>query len=520
MTPAPVFLIGAGPGDPGLITVRGLECLRSADVVIHDRRVSQRLLKQARADAEIIDIGSTASHEMAQEAISYLIADKAREGKRVARIMYGDPFLFDRGGEEALFLREQGVTLEIVPGVPAGIAVPAYTGVPVTYPGAGDTLTLVRGYEDETGEPPDVDWASLSRLEGTIVCYASPQQLPLILEAMLDSGWPPDDDGVVVYQGTLPSQASLAGTVKTLLDAAREPNAPRETAILIVGRVVGFREHLRWFDARPLFGRRVLVTRPRDQAAELVDRLELLGAEAVEAPMIRIAPPADPGPLLAAAAAPDQFDWIVFTSANAVESFMTALLDGARDIRALKGPMLCAVGTATAERLARYGIKVDLVPDEFRAEAVVDAIVQRGPVDGARVLLPRSNIGREVIADRLRQLGATVLEVVAYHTELQDSQRPDDPDVYGQLLNGRLDAVTFTSASAVSNFVRVYGQEQAVDLLANTVVAAIGPVTGDAARQLGITITVQPQQYTVGALVDALAAHFGGQTPVRRDSRV
>jgi uroporphyrinogen III methyltransferase/synthase len=508
MTPPAVFLIGAGPGDPGLMTVRGLECLRLADVVIHDHRVSQRLLKQARADAEVINIGSAAAREMAQEAISYLIADKAREGKRVARVMYGDPFLFDRGGEEALFLREQGVPIEVIPGVPAGIAVPAYTGVPVTYPGAGDTLTLVRGYEDENGTAPDVDWASLSRLEGTIVCYASAQQLPLILEAMLASGWPADDDGVIVYQGTLPSQASVAGTVQALLDSTRDANARRETAILIVGRVVGFREHLRWFDARPLFGRRVLVTRPRDQAVELVEKLESLGAEAVEAPMIRIAPPEDPGPLLAAAAAPDAFDWIVFTSANAVESFMTALLDGARDIRALKGPLLCTVGTGTAERLARYGLKVDLVPEEFRAEAVVDAIVTRGSVQGSRILLPRSNIGREVIGDRLRQLGATVVEVVAYHTELQDSQRPDDPDVYGMLLDGRLDAVTFTSASAVRNFVTVYGADQAVDLLANTVVAAIGPVTADAARELGIHVHVQPEHYTVAALVEALAAHF------------
>ena len=509
MTPPAVFLIGAGPGDPGLITVRGLECLRTADVVIHDHRVSQRLLKQARADAEVINIGSAAARAMAQEAISYLIADKAREGKRVARVMYGDPFLFDRGGEEALFLREQGVPIEVIPGVPAGIAVPAYTGVPVTYPGAGDTLTLVRGYEDENGTPPDVDWASLSRLEGTIVCYASPQQLPLILEAMLASGWPADDDGVIVYQGTLASQATVAGTMQSLLDSVRDANARRETAILIVGRVVGFREHLRWFDARPLFGRRVLVTRPRDQAVELVEQLESLGAEAVEAPMIRIAPPEDPGPLLAAAGAPDAFDWIVFTSANAVESFMTALLDGARDIRALNGPQLCTVGTGTAERLARYGLKVDLVPNEFRAEAVVDAIVQRGSVQGSRILLPRSNIGREVIGDRLRQLGATVVEVVAYHTELQDSQRPDDPDVYGMLLNGRLDAVTFTSASAVRNFVTIYGADQAVDLLANTVVAAIGPVTADAARELGVEVNVQPDEYTVSALVEALAAQLG-----------
>jgi uroporphyrinogen III methyltransferase/synthase len=506
VTPPAVFLIGAGPGDPGLMTVRGLQCLRSADVVIHDHRVSPRLLRQARADAEIIDLGSAASQDMAHEAISYLLADKAREGKRVARVMYGDPFVFDRGGEEALFLREQGVSFEIVPGVPAGIGVPAYAGVPVSYPGGGDTITLVRGYEDEKGTAPDVDWASLSALEGTVVCYASAQQLPRIFDAMLAGGWPADDNAVIVYHGTLANQESQSGTIGGLLESVRAASR-RDTAILIVGRVVGFREHLRWFDARPLFGTRVLVTRPREQAAELVERLEALGAEAVEAPMIRIAPPDDPGPLMQAAAEADAFDWIVFTSANAVASFMTALLDGARDIRSLKGPLLCAVGTGTAERLAQYGIKVDLVPDEFRAEAVVEAIAARGPIDGARVLLPRSDIGREVIADRLRQLGARVIEVVAYRNQMQDVQRPDDPDVYGLLLNDRLDVVTFTSASAVRNFARMYGTEAVVDLLRKTVVAAIGPVTADTARELGIEVTVQPRSYTVAALVDAIAAH-------------
>ena len=241
--------------------------------------------------------------------------------------------------------------------------------MPVTYPGGGDTITLVRGYEDESRTPPDIDWASLARLEGTIVCYAGAQQLPRMLDAMQANGWPGDDQAVIVYNGTLASQETVAGTLAELLDQVRE-HPRRGPAILVVGRVVGFRDHLRWFDARPLFGTRVLVTRPRDQAAEMVDRLTVLGAEAIEAPMIRIMPPHDPDPLLRAAANAGSFDWIVFTSANAVESFMTAFLDGSRDVRSLKGPRLCTVGSGTAERLARYGIKVDLIPDEFRAEAV------------------------------------------------------------------------------------------------------------------------------------------------------
>ena len=501
-----VYLIGAGPGDPGLITVRGLDCLSRADVVIHDHLVS-RLLKHARADAELIDVGNAAPQAMAQEAISYLIVEKAREGKLIARLKWGDPFVFDRGGEEALFLSEQGVPFEVVPGVPAGIAVPAYAGVPVTYPGGDDTITLVRGYEDESRTAPDIDWESLAVLGGTIVCYAGAQQLPLILEALLANEWPPDDDAIVVYNGALTSQETVAGTVADLADRIKR-HPRRDPAILVVGRVVAFRDHLRWFDARPLFGKRVLVTRPREQSAEFVDLLVGLGAEPIEAPLIRILPPEDPGPLQRAASDPGIFDWIVFTSANAVEAFMDALLDGERDLRALAGPQLCAVGSATAERLAKYGIEVDVVPEEFRAEAVVAAMAGRRVLDGARVLLPRSDIGREIIAHQLRAAGALVTEVVGYRTVLQEAQQPEDVDVYGMLLQGRIDVVTFTSPSSVRNFVKMYGGEQAGDLLRNAVVAAIGPVTADAASELGITVTVQPATYTVPGLVDAIVAHY------------
>jgi uroporphyrinogen III methyltransferase/synthase len=261
-----VYLIGTGPGDPGLITVHGLECLRTADVVIHDQLVPHRLLKHARPGAELINVGSAARQPMAQEAISLLLAEKAREGSLVARLKRGDPFVFDRGGEEALFLHENGIPFEVVPGIPLGIGVPAYAGVPVTYPGGGDTITLVRGYEDERRTPPDIDWASLAKLEGTIVCYAGAQQLPRMLDAMQANGWPSDDQGVIVYNGTLTSQETVSGTLIELLEHSRE-QPRRGPAILVVGRVVGFRDHLRWFDARPLFGMGVLVTRPRDQGA-------------------------------------------------------------------------------------------------------------------------------------------------------------------------------------------------------------------------------------------------------------
>ena len=507
-----VYLIGAGPGDPGLITVRGRDHLRSADVVVYDHLVPARLLKDARQGAELIDVGTAAPQSStAQDAISYLLLEKAREGKVVARLKWGDPFVFDRGGEEALFLHEHGIPFEVVPGLPAGLAVPAYAGVPVTYPGGGDTITLVRGYEDESRTPPDIDWASLARLDGTIVCYAGPQQLLRLLEALAANGWPADAQAAIIYRGTLPGQETIPGTLTELLDAMREHPHRKEAAILVAGRVTGLREHLRWFDSRPLFGKRVLVTRPREQAAELVDLLTAYGAESIEAPMIRMAPPEDPDPLLRAAANPEQFDWIVFTSANAVEAFMTALLDGERDVRALKGPRICTSGTATAEKLAAYGIKVDLIPREFRGDAVAAALMAQGPMSGMRVLLPRSDIGREVIGEQLREAGAVVTEVIAYRTILEDAQRDTDPDVYGMLLEGKIDVATFTSPSAIRNFAKIHGADQVSDLLKHTVVATIGPVTADAARQLGVPVTIQPRTYTIPALVDAIATYYTAQ---------
>ena len=502
-----IYIVGAGPGDPGLLTIRAQACLQRADVVVHDTQIPRGILAHARPGAELIDVGHASGDDTAQAAVSYLLADKAREGKMVVRLKWGDPFVFERAAEEALFLHEQGVRYEVVPGVPAAIAVPTYAGVPLTYPGGGDTITLVRGYENENRSLPEIDWRSIGKLDGTVVCYLTALQLPHVLDALVSHGWSPDTPAVFVHDGTLPSQETHAGTIAALREAVAQ-NGRRGAGMLIVGRVVGFRQHLRWFDTRPLFGKRVLVTRPREQAAELNELLEALGAEPVDAPMIRIAPPDDPAPLQRAASEPEAYDWIIFASGNAVEAFMAALLRGNHDVRALKGPLLCAVGSGTADKLSQYGIKVDLVPDEFRAEAVVAALAPRGSLNGAKVLLPRADIGREVIADALRERGAVVTEVVAYRTVLDESQRDAEPDVYGMLLQGKIDVVTFTSASAVRNFAKVYGEEQAPDLLRNAVVATIGPVTTEAATQLGIKVTIQPQTYTIASMVDAIAAHY------------
>jgi uroporphyrinogen III methyltransferase/synthase len=505
-----VFIVGAGPGDPGLISVRGQRHLEAADVVVYDHQVHARLLRSARPDAEKIDVGAAAPRALDQDAISLLLVEKAREGKTVVRLKWGDPFVFDSGGKEALFLHEQQIPFEVIPGIPATIGVPPYAGIPITYPGSGDIVMLVRGNEAETDAPPKVDWARLAGLDGTLVCYAGARQIGAIAHALLTNGRSPEESAALIYGGTTAAQETVVGTLGTIAEIARP-----KPAMLVIGAVVGLRDHLRWFDDRPLFGRRIVVTRSREQAAELVDRLEERGAEAIQAPTIRIAPPEDIPALDRACADAGAYDWIVFTSANAVEYFMQRLLANG-DIRDLKGVRLCAIGPSTSERISRYGVRIDLTPDEARSEAVVDALRAAGSLKGTRFLLPRADIAREVLADQLRDAGADVSEVVAYRTMLGGGERDGDQDIYRMLLDRQIDAITFTSASTVKNFAKIFGEEQAADLLRTTVVASIGPVTAEAAQQLGIATTVMPERYTVPDLVDALVEHFRSQLTVHR----
>ena len=509
MDPATVYLVGAGPGDPSLITARGLRLLAAAEVVVYDHLVHPRLLRQAPADAERIDVGAAAPQPLEQDAINLLLVEKAREGKTVVRLKWGDPYVFDSGGKEALFLHEQGIRFEVVPGVTAPVAAPCYAGVPVTYPGAGDTLTFVRGHEDGISRARKIDWDTIARLDGTIVCYAGPRQLGGIVDALVGAGRSVKDWTAVISRGTLPRQDTFQGRLGELQQRLKETGTQKEPAVLVVGAVAGLREYLRWFDERPLFGKRVLVTRSREQAAEIVEKLEDLGAEAIEAPTVRIAPPVDYGPLDQACASASGFDWIVFTSANGAEAFMRRLLAGNGDVRALRGPRLCAVGSGTADRLARWGLKADFVPAEFRPDTIRDGLRARGSVDQARVLIPRADIARDVLAEELRKAGAEVTEVVAYRT-LQEPVLRDlaGRDIYRMLLDGQVDVVAFTSASTVHNFARVVGEDQAADLLRQTVVACIGPVTAAAAQQLHIEPTVIAKDFSVAGLVDAVLEHY------------
>ena len=507
MKPATVYLIGAGPGDPALITVRGLRHLNAADVVVYDRLVHPRLLQSVKSEAEQIDVGAAAPRPLEQDAINLLLADKAREGKTVARLKWGDPFVFDSGGKEALFLHKQGIPFEVVPGVPPAIGGPCYAGVPLTYPEAGDAIIFIRGHEAETNTPPDVDWDKIAPLAGTVVSYAGGPQLEVIIDELIAHGRSPKEPAALIIRPTLPTQRTFAGTLGEMQQVVRQAQR-RGSGVLVVSPVVGLREYLRWFDSRPLFGKRILVTRPESQATELVDLLWSLGAEPIEAPMIRIEPPEDYGPLDEACELAGTFDWIVFTSANGVDAFLQRLCRGSRDVRELKGVRLCAIGPATAERLRRYGLRVDVVPEEHRGEAVAEALRNAEDLSECRILLPRADLARNVLPAELQRAGAEVVDVTAYRTVRTGGERDTGPDIFKMLLEQEIDVVTFTSASTVRNFVDVLGADPAADLLNTTVVAAIGPVTADAAARLNIQTTIMPTTYTVPALVDAIVQHY------------
>ena len=366
-------------------------------------------------------------------------------------------------------------------------------------------VVLIRGHEGETDRSADVDWEALARLQGTLVCYAGARQIAATAKALVAHGRNEDETAALIYDGSLPSQRTVQGTLGRIADDLDQDRA----ALLIVGSVVGLRDHLRWFDERPLFGKRIAVTRSREQAGELAEMLEDRGAEAILAPTIQILPPEDGEALDRACAAAGTYDWLIFTSTNGVDHFMERLL-AIGDIRDLKGVRICTVGPSTAGRLARFGLRIDLTPAEFRGEGVVQLFKDRGPLKGARVLLPRADLARELIADELRDAGAEVTEVIAYRTVVGGSD-PEEADLYRMLLDRQIDAITFTSASTVRNLATILGPDQTADLLRTTVVACIGPVTAEAAQRLGIHTTVMPARYTIPDLVDALIEHFSAR---------
>jgi uroporphyrinogen III methyltransferase/synthase len=503
MTAGKVYLVGAGPGDPGLFTLRGRTLLDAADVVVYDYLAARALLADLPDDIEKIYVGKKGGdHTLSQEGINSLLVEKARAGNMVVRLKGGDPFIFGRGGEEAEVLAAAGIAFEVVPGVTSAIAAPAYAGIPLTHRQFTSTLAFVTGHEDPRKESSSIDWAALARGIGTVVFFMGVKNLPHIVDRLRENGMPPERPVALVRWGTTPEQVVVTGTLETIV-AAVERAGLKAPAIIVVGEVVGLRDTMKWFEQKPLFGRRIVVTRAREQASDLVQRLASLGARCIECPTIRIVPEEDATALDAAIGRLATYDWIVFTSVNGVRIFFKRLFGLGRDARALGGLQTAAIGPSTARAMLEYGVSSDIVPDNYRAEAVVKAFAGRALTD-RRVLLPRARDARPVLPQELTRQGAVVDEVVTYHA----APAADSEALRSALSAGEIDMVTFTSSSTVTNFNALLPPEESRRLMAGVQVAAIGPVTADTARECGFEVAVSAATYTIDGLCDAILEHF------------
>ena len=512
-----VYLVGAGPGDIGLLTVKGMKCLQKAEVVVYDFHLNAQVLNYISHDAEFVYAGKQGGrHTMTQEEINEVLVEKAGQGKIVCRLKGGDPFVFGRGGEEAEVLAKRGLAFEVVPGVSSAVAAPAYAGIPLTHRLYSSSFAVIPGYEDTTKEESAIDWARLATGVGTIVVLMAVKNLGMLVQKLVENGRSPETPVAVVRWGTRPDQKTIVSTLKDIVSDAKGHEI-KPPAVVVIGEVVKLRDTLRWYEDKPMFGHRVLATREHSTGFE---PLEELGAEVIEFPAIEIVPPEDWSGLDAAIEQVNTYDWIIFTSPNGLRYFLGRYFEQGRDIRDLKGVRLCAIGTKTAAEVRRYGMKVDLIPEEFRAEGLVEAFIKerstlrvqgsrengeqgssRGEVlRGMKFLLPRAEVAREIFPEKVRELGGEIDVPVAY--------RAVKPELHGRRLKrflkeGRITVATFTSAATFTNFIEMIGSD-ADELLKGVSIAVIGPVTAKAVEKAGMKVEIMPEEATVEAMVQEI----------------
>ena len=502
MTTGKVFLIGAGPGDIRLITVKGLECIQTADVIVYDRLANPRLLSYRRPDAELIYVGKSPDrHTLTQDEINQVLVDEGSKGKIVARLKGGDPYVFGRGGEEGEVLRAAGIPFEVVPGITSAISVPSYAGIPVTHRDFTSTFTVITGHEDPTKEDSSINWPRLAQDPGTLIFLMGVGNLPKIVDQLVSNGKDAATPIALIRWGTRPEQQVVTGTLATIIDDVKRAGLT-SPAIIIVGQVVTLRDTLRWFEDQPLFGKRILVTRAREQASVLSEKLEKLGAEAWEYPTIDIKEPDDLASLDNAIAHAGDYQWIIFTSVNGVKMFFDRMRHDHLDVRSLGAAKLCAIGPKTREALEDRGLLVHMMPEEFRAEAIIAAL-QDKVQPGEKVLLPRADLARPVLVEALQQMGLIVDEVVAYQTVIASE---DQSLLLEKMRAGEVHVVTFTSSSTVRNFMTLLQND--MSLIEKMTVACIGPVTADTAAELGIKADIVAEEYTIDGLVKAIVQYF------------
>lgn len=498
-TTGTVYLVGAGPGDPGLLTVKGLACLQKAQVLVYDRLVSPRLLGHAPPQAERIYVGkSPAGHAMEQDEINALLVAKAKEGKTVVRLKGGDPFVFGRGGEEAERLAQEGVPFEIVPGVSAAIAAAAYAGIPVTHRDAASSFAVITGREDPQKAWTRIHWDKLAGGVGTLVILMGVETLPETVAKLREHGMASDMPAAVIGWGTWPRQRTVVGTLEDIAAKSKDA-AISAPAVTVVGEVVRLREKLRWFDRKPLFGKRVLVTRAREQASVLVEQLEQFGAEAVEVAAIEILGPRDYVTMDRAMKKLPETQWAVFTSVNAVEWTMGRLESQGKDARALAGVRVCAIGPATAASLRSRGIRADYVPEQFTTEAIAQGLGGEGSLEGQRIVLYQAAIAPMEIVQALEARGAQVQRVAAYQTVTPAGAA----ERAKQALADGTDIITFTSSSTVEHLCALLG-DGAAAAINGCKTASIGPITTGTAERLGVRVDITAQEHTIPGLVQAV----------------
>lgn len=501
-----VYLVGAGPGDPGLLTLRAKELIEDADVIVYDYLANETFLSYARKDAELIYAGkSGGSHTMKQGDINRLLCEKALMGLDVVRLKGGDPFIFGRGGEEAQELVKSGIAFEVVPGVTSAIAVPSYAGIPLTHRDYTATVAFITGNEDPSKEQSNIDWEKISTGAGTLVFLMGIGNLEAIAGELIRHGRSPDTPVAVIHRGTVPGQKSVTGTLGTIASAAKEKGI-RPPGIIVVGDVVRLRDELNWFEKRPLFGRRILVTRAREQASRFMAGLMELGAECIEFPTIEIRPPSSWEGIDRSIQGLERYHWLIFTSVNGVDYFFRRVFDLGKDIRCLGSIRVAAIGAKTATAIQTMGINPDLVPDEYRAEGVIEAF--RGKdLKGINILIPRAAEAREILPDELMKMGADVDVVEAYRTVMPDT---GTEELGSMLSSGMIDMATFTSSSTVTNFVSMFkGREEDLkQWMQNVAVACIGPITAKTAEENGFKVSLSPGEYTIEALTEGIIEYF------------
>ena len=497
------FLVGAGPGDIGLVTLRAKECIEHADVIVYDYLCNPEMLRWAPENAELIFAGKKAgAHTLSQDEINVLLVEKTREGKNVVRLKGGDPFLFGRGGEEAQALAAAGLPFVIVPGVSSAIAAPAYAGIPVTHRGKNSHVTFFTGHEDPAKPDSAVDFSALTKLGGTQVMLMGVERIGAIAKEMMANGAREDLPVALIRWGTTGRQETLVGQLENIAQQAVAADfaAP---AIAVFGGVVELRKELNWFENRPLSGRRIVVTRTRKQAGALAEQLRALGADVIELPTIRIEPPTDLRAFAELVQDAHGYDWIVFTSPNGVNAFFDLfykLYDDAREIGAAR---IAAIGPATAQRIKDFHLKVDLQPDEFVAEALAREFRKEGGVENLRILIARAEKARDLLPRELSALGAIVDEGLAYRTV---PETRDDSGARRRLLEEGADLITFTSSSTVENFLAL-----GLPWPANMEVASIGPITSNTARERGLEVAIEARRHDIPGLVEAIRKFFSQQ---------